>query len=245
MLRASPPARPATRPVPLALTRPVPLALTRTPGLKVVHQPWPGEAARYFGPYLGGQKVRDAVSALRRMLAPGCAADAFAGAERELALARGAWSAPPGGQDTAVAAVLDRDPAAVAALRAGLAARRDAACARLAFEFAARLQAELEAVDWVTAEQKVTQAQPADFDVAGWADGMLVCFGIRGGRLCRWSQRACGAPAARRNVVSIVNKVPEDPETPESTTASKDSGIPASAWAEFARRSAELAARLR
>jgi excinuclease ABC subunit C len=35
-------------------------------------------------------------------------------------------------------------------------ARRDAAAARLAFEFAARLQAELEAVDWVTAEQKVT-----------------------------------------------------------------------------------------
>jgi excinuclease ABC subunit C len=196
----------------------------RGAGLRVVHQPRPGDQARYFGPYLGGQKVRDAVSALRRMLAPGRAADTSAGAERELALARGAWSAPPGGQDAAVAAVLDRDRAAVAALRDGLAARRDAACARLAFEFAARLQAELEAVDWVTAEQKVTQARPADFDVAGWADGVLVCFGIRGGRLCRWSQRACGAAAARRHL---------------------DSGVPAPAWAEFARRSAELAARLR
>jgi hypothetical protein len=29
---------------------------------------------------------------------------------------------------------------------------------------------------------------------------VLVTFGIRGGRLCRWSQRACGAAAARRRL---------------------------------------------
>jgi excinuclease ABC subunit C len=193
------------------------------PGLRVVHQPRPGDPARYFGPYLGGQKVRDAVSALRRSLSPGYPAGRLAGAERELALARGACSGSPAGRHAAVAAVLDRDPSAVAALRAGLAARRDAASARLAYEFAARLQAELEALDWVTAEQKVTQGRPADFDVAGWADGVLVCFGIRGGRLCRWTQRACGAASARRYLVEA----------------------PVPAWAEFARRSAELAARLR
>jgi excinuclease UvrABC nuclease subunit len=78
--------------------------------------------------------------------------------------------------------------------------RRDLAAGRLAFEFAGRLQGELEGLDWITAEQKVTQAEPSDFDVAGWADGVLVCFAIRGGCLCRWSQRTCGAAAARRHL---------------------------------------------
>jgi excinuclease ABC subunit C len=77
-----------------------------------------------------------------------------------------------------IAAVLDRDQAAVAALRAELTARRDAAATALAFEFAGRLQAELEALDWVTGEQKVTGAQD-DADVCGWADGVLVWFEIR------------------------------------------------------------------
>jgi hypothetical protein len=72
------------------------------------------------------------------------------------------------------------------------------------------------------------QAEPSDFDVAGWADGVLVCFAIRGGRLCRWSQRACGAAAARRHLAQTPGPGPRAP-----------------AWADFARRSAELAARLR
>jgi excinuclease ABC subunit C len=152
-----------------------------------------------------------------------------AGSERELARARGALSGASGAAPAdraslvrAAEAVLDRDPAAVAALRAALAARRDAAAARLGFEFAARVQAELEALDWIAAEQKVTRAQPSDLDVHGWADGVLVCFEVRRGRLSGWSQRACGAAAARRHL----------DQTPP-------------AWAGFARRSAELAARLR
>ena len=48
----------------------------RTPGVTVVHQPAPGDPARHFGPYLGGQKVRDAVSGLGRVLPLGYAADA-------------------------------------------------------------------------------------------------------------------------------------------------------------------------
>jgi excinuclease ABC subunit C len=211
------------------------------PGLRMVHQPRPGDAARYFGPYLGGQKVRDAVSGLRRMLPLGYAAGGFAGAQRELALARGACSETPvglaGASETpaglaaAVAAVLDRDPAAVATLRAGMTARRDAAAARLAFEFAARLQAELEAVDWVTAEQKVTQAEPSDFDVHGWAAGVLVRFEIRQGRLRGWTQRACGAATARDRLALAA--------------AGEVTGACAPAWSDFARRTAELAARLR
>jgi excinuclease UvrABC nuclease subunit len=97
--------------------------------------------------------------------------------------------------------------------------------AGLAFEFAGRVQAELEAVDWITAEQKVTQAQPSDFDVLGWAGGVLVRFEVRAGRLSGWSQRACAAPAARRRLAS----------------ASAD---PSPAWTDFARQTAELAALL-
>jgi excinuclease ABC subunit C len=201
------PARPSFRPA---------------PGVTVRHQRHPADHARYFGPYLGGQKARDAVSGLARVLPLGpaayWAADQPAGTGRELARARGASPGVRADLARTVTAVLDRDPAAVAALRTELIRRRDAAAAGLAFEFAARVQAELDAVDWITAEQKVTQAQPSDFDVLGWADGLLVCFEVRGGRLSGWTQRACAAP----------DLAPADP-----------------AWTDFARQTAELAALLR
>jgi excinuclease ABC subunit C len=102
-----------------------------------------------------------------------------------------------------------------------LTARRDEAPTPLAFEFAGRLQAELEALDWMTGEQKVTGAQD-DADVCGWADGVLVWFEIRDGRMRGWrQQRPCGVAAARRHLAG----------TPPG-------------WAGFARRNAELAARL-
>ena len=52
----------------------------------------------------------------------------------------------------------------------------------------------------MTAEQKVTGQDPADYDVCGWADGTLVSFAIRGGRLTGWTQRACGQATARRHL---------------------------------------------
>jgi excinuclease ABC subunit C len=73
----------------------------------------------------------------------------------------------------------------------------------------------------VTGEQKVTGAQD-DADVCGWADGVLIWFEIRDGRMRGWRQRPCGAAAARRHLTG----------TPPG-------------WADFARRNAELAARLR
>jgi excinuclease ABC subunit C len=188
-------------------------------GLTVIRHPRRGDPARYFGPYLGGQKARQAVSGLQRVLPPGHAADQPAGAARELARAR---AVSPGDLAGAAVAVLDRDPAAVTALRAELIRRRDAAAARLAFEFAGRVQAELEALDWITAEQKVTSPRPCDFNVHGWADGVLVRFEVRGGRLSGWSQRACPAAVARQDVP----------------------GDDGPAWADFARRTAELAALL-
>jgi excinuclease ABC subunit C len=192
----------------------------RTPGVTVVHEPSPGDPSRYFGPYLGGQKVRDAVSGLSRVLPLGYAADGAAGTKRDLA--RGVSPGARGGLAAAVTAVLSREPGAVAAACSELTARRDAATAGLAFELAGRLQAELEALDWITGEQKVTQARSYDLDVSGWADGVLVSFEVRGGRLSGWRHRDCGEAAA----------CPHLARTPPE-------------WREFGRRSADLAARLR
>ena len=89
-------------------------------------------------PYLGGQKVRDAVSGLGRVLPLGYAADGRR-------VPNATWpgcAAPhpgPGRAGPGITAVLDRDQAAVASVRAELTARRDAAAAALAFEFAGRL----------------------------------------------------------------------------------------------------------
>jgi excinuclease ABC subunit C len=110
-------------------------AAARAPGLTVVHQPGsPDGTTRYFGPYLGGQKARDAVSGLGRVLPLGHAADTVTGAARDLARVRGAAPGARTALAGTLAAVLDRDPAAVASLQAELTARRDAAAAALAFE---------------------------------------------------------------------------------------------------------------
>jgi excinuclease ABC subunit C len=154
-------------------------ASPRAPGLTVLRRPSPGD----FGPYLGGQRARDAVSGLGRVLPLGHAGDGKTGTERDLARIRGASPEARACLARTIAAVLSREQAAVAALRVELTARRDAAATALAFEFAAKLQAELEALDWITGEQKVTRAQD-DADVCGWAEGVLVCLEIRGGRMC-------------------------------------------------------------
>ncbi len=41
-----------------------------------------------------------------------------------------------------------------------------------------------------------------DLDLYGWADGVLVSFEIRAGRLCRWQQRRCGERTARRRLAA-------------------------------------------
>jgi excinuclease UvrABC nuclease subunit len=164
------------------------------------------------------------VARIARVEAVAHAADGQAGAEGDLARLRGAPPCARAELARAIAAVLRRDQDAVAALRAELTARRAAAAAALAFEFAGKLQAELEALDWITEEQKVTRAPwgQDDADVYGWADGVLVCFEIHGGRMSGWRQRPCAAAAARRYL---------------------DQSPPG--WASFASRNAELAARLR
>ena len=199
------------------------------PGLTVQHQPRRGPARRPFGPYLGGLRARQAAAGLNRVLPLAATGTGLTGTRGELARARGhhlAGHDPVGPASrrqiaAALAAVLDRNPAAVARARAGLEALRDQASAALAYELAGRIQGELAALDWVTSPQRVTSQTAADFDACGWSGDVLVIFGVRGGRLSLWSQHACPQAGASAVVAA----------TPPS-------------WAGFAGRNAELAAAL-
>jgi excinuclease ABC subunit C len=177
-------------------------------------------SAPHFGPYLGGLRIRQAISGLHRVLPLQYTVSGDGSAEEFGRL----FGIGPGDREamarTAVA-VLSRDPAAVGALRDALVSRRDRAAGELRYEFAAKVQGEIEALDWICSEQKVAWLEPRDADVYGWADGVLVRFELRGGRMCTWTQRAVGEKAAR-------NRVAETPEL----------------WRPFAHRNAELAARL-
>ncbi|WP_460530139.1 GIY-YIG nuclease family protein [Flindersiella endophytica] len=206
------------------------------PGLRFAHDtkssarhcahPAPGRASptphppHSFGPYLGGRRVRLAISALNRVI-PLQYATATNGSAREFAELFGIGPQDREPLTKAAIAVLERDPAAVEALRAELVRRRDKASAELRFEFAAKLQDEIAAYDWIVAEQKVASQEPHDVDVYGWADGLLLHFEIRAGRMSKWTQRAVSEAAAKQRLAA----------TPP-------------AWQPFARRNAELAARL-
>jgi excinuclease ABC subunit C len=187
------------------------------PRLEARHDPGSGPV---FGPYLGGDKVRLAVSGLERALSLAYAGDRLGGFNRDMARVRGVQ---PGSHPELLAeatAVLSRDPAAAERVGKALAERRDAAAGSLAFELAARIQSEIEAVGWVTAEQKVTGAEP-DADIHGWCDGVLVSLQLRGGRVRSWLQRRCD----------------------DATGLARAESTPAT-WRTFAERNAALAARM-
>jgi excinuclease ABC subunit C len=200
----------------------------RAPGLKVVHADGlPADCGpdrpgvRYFGPYLGGARVRLAAAGLHRVYPLRYAGDGQADAAADMASSRGVGPAHRAGLLQAVTAVLDRDPMAVAELRAQLTGRRDAAAAAERYEQAERIQAELAAIDWVVCPQRAAVFEPVSARVAGWADGMLVRFEISGGRLGGWQQLPATQPQAERWLA----------ETPPP-------------WRDFAQRNAALAARL-
>ena len=201
----------------------------RSPGLAVLHLDGNGvgllsarPGAQMFGPYLGGSRVRLAVAGLHRVFPVSYASDRQAGALGDLARRRGISPADRTAFVGSLTAVLERDPEAVADLRARLTERRDAAAAAEAYELAGRIQAELIAVDWITCEQRAAALGNEDADLAGWADGVLVRFDIRGGRICGWRQFSRTASQARRWIA----------------------GTPP-AWRDFAAQNARLAACLR
>jgi excinuclease ABC subunit C len=198
------------------------------PGLSVAYRAEPAAQVRHFGPYLGRQRVGRAVTALDRILPLSATGTQLSGTERDIARARSAASADRGAVSadrsaltSSLTAILAREPAAVSHARGRLERLRDRAAGLLAYEMAARIQDEIAALDWVTCPQKVTTMEPADHTVAGWCGGILVQFQISGGRVCDWSQRACGMPGAARALAA----------TPH-------------AWGEFMQRNAELAANM-
>src|SRR5262249_13194276 len=129
-------------------------------------------------------------------------ADGLSGSARDMARVRGVGPADRSALIDAIAAVLERDPTAVASARSALISRREVATESLAFELAGRLWAEGEALDWVVAPQRATGSGGDDLDGYGWADGVLLRLEVRGGRLCGWSGRACSAAAARARVAA-------------------------------------------
>jgi excinuclease ABC subunit C len=171
----------------------------RSPGLRFTHLAT--GTGQHFGPYLGGLRIRQAISALHRVL-PLTYTGTANGSAREFADLFGIGPADRETLARTAIAVLERDPAAVAALRTELERRRDRAAAELRFEFAAKLQDELAAFDWIVAEQKVSWLEPHDADVYGWADGVLVHFQIRAGRMCTWTQRPTSEATARPRVAA-------------------------------------------
>ena len=192
-----------------------------TPGLSVAYQVEPAVQVRYFGPYLGGLRVRRAVTALHRILPLPHAADRLGGAEGDLARVRGAAGSDRAALAGSLAAILERQPAAVSWAHRQLEQLRDRAAQTLAYEMAARIHAEIGALSWVTCPQRVTTMDAANLVIAGWSGGTLVQFQIHGGRLCGWSQRSCSHPAATDALAA----------TP-------------AAWSDFTQRNAELAASL-
>jgi excinuclease ABC subunit C len=186
-----------------------------TPGLRVAHRPGPGRA---FGPYLGGLRTRLALGALHKIHPLAYAGSRLSGAERDMAERRGITPADRAALSAAVTAVLNREPGAVERARARLGDLRDAASAGQAYERAAKIQEELAALEWIVSPQRATALESADLEFEAWADGVLVRFAVRGGRLCEWTQR----------------RTPKAPKSP-----------PPASWAAFAQRNAALAAALR
>ena len=201
----------------------------RSPGIKVLHLPVPepqsgaGQAAvRHFGPYLGAARVRLAAAGLHRALPLRYAADGQSGLLRELAGRRGVDRTDREELAAALCAVLEREPSAVAALHSQLVALREAATAGEAYELAGRIQAELAALDWITCPQRAATLEPVNkATVAGWADGVLVWFDVRGGRLTGWRQLA----RTKAQAETWLAATPPD-------------------WRDFADRNAVLAAQL-
>ncbi|MGN6796347.1 MAG: GIY-YIG nuclease family protein [Streptosporangiaceae bacterium] len=191
------------------------------PGMVAVYRPETADQVRYFGPYLGALRVRQAIAALHRILPLAYTRARLTGAEKDMACTRGVAADDRAQLVGTLTAILNRDPAAVGWARAELEWLRDRAAGELSFEFAAQIQQEIAAVDWVTCTQRVSTMEAVDRTVSGWSDGMLVQFKVSAGRVSGWSQRPCGPLAASRALAAT----PDD-------------------WTDFMARNARLAASL-
>jgi excinuclease ABC subunit C len=174
-----------------------------------------------FGPYLGVERLALARGALLRAWPLHLTGTRLDRADVALAEARGVTPADRDPHVRSLRALLARDPAAVLDLRARLEAASRDAVSRLAYETAQQIQAELAAIGWLVAPQRVTGC-PDGLVVTGWAEGLGVTLRADGDRLDRWTSGPVGEGRGRAACAL----------TPP-------------AWQEFATRNAELAAQLR
>lgn len=194
------------------------------PGLSVAsvaHVPPAAAAVVYFGPYLGGRRVRQAVKGLTRVLPLAYTGTGLRGTGLDIARARGLAEADRSYCVATISAALRREPEAVSGVRARLAELRDRAAGVLAFELAGEITRELRALEWVTSPQRASSMDGPDFTASGWSGGLLTSFVVRRGQVREWIQASC----------------------PEAGAAARLAGTPPG-WADFAQRNAELAAAL-
>jgi excinuclease ABC subunit C len=208
------------------------------PRLGVVYRPQPAPGVRFFGPYLGGSRVRRAVQGLRRVVPLELSGERLRGTTADIADLRGVSSADREELIERAAAILDREPAAIAWVLAGLSELRERASSTLAFELAAIIHEEIRGMEWVTSLQRVTSADGGDFEVCAWHDGVAVEFGVRSGRLREWRQEARPRPRPGPGLG------PGQDSGPEPDIGSGPGSSPAG-LAELARHTAELAAAMR
>lgn len=192
-----------------------------TPAVSAVHRP-DAQGGLLFGPYLGGWKVRTALSGLHRVLPLSYAGTRMHASAQDLAEIRQVSPADRDRLLDEVTAVLGRDPAAIARTTALLVALRDEASTEQRYEQAKRIQDEIACLEWISAEQRVASMDPVEATAAGWAEGLLLRLEIRNGLLDGWRQLACARQTAERHLAA----------TPPG-------------WTAFATTNAELAARLR
>jgi excinuclease ABC subunit C len=185
-------------------------------GIEVEHRHAPGER---FGPYLGVLQARAAADALDRVY-PYRFASARTGAEREMARIRGVMPSDGPRLRSQVVATLAGDREAREAALAALLERRQAAVDALDFERAATIQRELDGLAWILEPSRVVDGGP-DIDVHGWADGVLLTFQLRSGRIADWLTR----PSSEADAGPLLSATPEH-------------------WRDFATENAALAAAL-
>jgi excinuclease ABC subunit C len=192
-----------------------------SPGLRVLHLPSPVvSGTQLFGPYLGGLQVRHAVSGLQRLHPLGYTGSRLSAAERGLAEQRGVTAQDRAALGEALTRILRLQPRAVDQARMALTELRHAAAASEAFELAARINVELEGLEWVTSIQRVTTFAAKEADITAVSDGLAITFTIRAGRLNGWDTRAA------------------DPHEVDALAT------PRKRWRPFAERNAALAAAL-
>ncbi len=157
------------------------------PTLEVVHEACPADGARWFGPYLGWEPVRQAVAALLRLYPLHYSGARISRSEREMARSLAVSTADLEMLAGRIESVLCRERNAVRAAVRGLEEIRDRAAELVMFEHAELVHRQIRGLLWITEPQKLASLERVDHDfcaVAGThGSAVLVILSLRGGRL--------------------------------------------------------------